>query len=228
MHFLIILILLLAVLFVPQWWAQYTFRRYGKPRNDIPGTGGELARHLLDQFEMKNVQVDRAPPNQDHYDPTSRTVRLSPDNFNVNSLTAIAVATHEVGHAIQHHRNDPMLNLRTRLVGFASSAQKLGAGAMVLMPIVALITRAPTAGLIMFGAGIASMGAAAIVHLVTLPVELDASFGKALPILSRGNYISATDEAAVRRILRAAALTYVAASLASLLNVWRWIALLRR
>jgi Zn-dependent membrane protease YugP len=80
----------------------------------------------------------------------------------------------------------------------------------------------------MFGAGIASMGAAAIVHLVTLPVELDASFGKALPILSRGNYISAKDEAAVRRILRAAALTYVAASLASLLNVWRWIALLRR
>jgi Zn-dependent membrane protease YugP len=66
------------------------------------------------------------------------------------------------------------------------------------------------------------------VHLVTLPVEIDASFGKALPVLTEGNYIQPQDEAAVRRILRAAALTYVAGSLASLLNLARWLAFLRR
>jgi len=68
---------------------------------------------------------------------------------------------------------------------------------------------------------------ATIVHLVTLPVEIDASFGKALPVLIEGEYIQPEDEVAVRRILRAAALTYVAASLASLLNLWRWFRILR-
>jgi Zn-dependent membrane protease YugP len=83
-------------------------------------------------------------------------------------------------------------------------------------------------GVLMFLAGIASMGVATIVHFVTLPVEYDASFNKALPILIKGNYIDEKDRPAARRILKAAALTYVAASLASLLNLWRWIAILRR
>ncbi len=228
MHIILIVIVLLGLLFGPQWWASYTFRRYAKPRQDIPGTGGELARHLLDSFDMHDVGVERGEPNQDHYDPTSRTVRLSPDNFDINSLTAITVACHEVGHAIQHQRGSTMLAARTRLVKVAAVAQQLGAGVFILLPVVTLLTRAPAAGLIMFIAGIASMGGAALVHLVTLPVEIDASFNKALPILLKGNYVSSADEPAVKRILRAAAFTYVAVSLASLLNVWRWIALLRR
>ena len=76
--------------------------------------------------------------------------------------------------------------------------------------------------------GIGSMASATLVHLVTLPVELDASFGKALPILKSGNYIEPKDEIAVSRVLRAAALTYVASSLASLLNLARWLSFLRR
>jgi len=76
--------------------------------------------------------------------------------------------------------------------------------------------------------GLGSMATATLVHLVTLPVELDASFGKALPILKSGHYIEPEDEVAVTRVLRAAALTYVASSLASLLNLARWLALLRR
>jgi hypothetical protein len=76
--------------------------------------------------------------------------------------------------------------------------------------------------------GLASMGIATLVHLVTLPVEFDASFGKALPILKQGQYVEPGDEAAVRRVLRAAAFTYVAGSLASLLNLARWLAFLRR
>lgn len=227
MPYLIVILVLLVLVFGPQWWAQYTFRRYAKPQQHIPGNGAELARHLLDRFEMQTVSVEKTAAGNDHYDPQNRSVRLSPENHDLNSLTAVAVAAHEVGHAIQHHRGEALLNLRTRLVQVASLAQKLGAAALVVMPLAALVTRAPSTGLILLIAGVGSMFIATLVHLVTLPVELDASFNKALPILREG-YVSKADEPKVRKILRAAALTYLAGSLASLLNLWRWIAILRR
>jgi len=227
MHFILILLIVIALLFGPQWWAQYTFRRYSKTLDHLQGTGGELARHLLDRFEMSHVKVEKTEPNSDHYDPTDQTVRLSPDNFDGKSLTAIAVATHEVGHAIQHFRKEPLLAWRSRLAIFANAVQKFGVSAMMLMPIVTAITRAPALGGFLFAIGIGSMFMATLVHLITLPVETDASFNKALPILESG-YIDAEDIPKVRRILRAAALTYLAGSLSSLLNLWRWIAILRR
>lgn len=227
MPYLFVILILIILLFGPQWWAQYTFRRYAKPLKHIPGSGAELARHLLDRFEMQTVNVEKTAADNDHYDPQSRSVRLSPDNHDQNSLTAIAVAAHEVGHAIQHHRGETLLSLRTRLVQVAVVAQKFGAAALVIMPLAALLTRAPSTGLMFLIAGVSSLFIAALVHLVTLPVELDASFNKALPILREG-YVSSDDEPKVRKILRAAALTYLAGSLASLLNLWRWIAILRR
>lgn len=228
MHIIIILIILLAVVFGPQLWAQYTFKRYSKPREDIAGNGAELARHLLSRLDMNHVKVEQTEKGQDHYDPKDKVVRLGPNNYSEKSLTAITVAAHEVGHAIQDHRNEAKLNLRTQLVGIANIIQQLGAGVLVLLPIIAILSRSPIIGVLIFLAGIASMGVATIVHLVTLPVEYDASFNKALPILIEGNYIDEKDRPAARRILKAAALTYVAASLASLLNLWRWIAILRR
>jgi Zn-dependent membrane protease YugP len=227
MLYLLLALLIVIMIFGPQLWARWTFSHYNKPREDIPGTGGELARHLLKRFGLDDVGVETTDRG-DHYDPKSRCVRLSPDYFNGRSLTAIAVAAHETGHALQHHSGERLLALRTRLVVLATSAQQLGAAFMVAMPIITAITRLPHTGLLMFALGVTSMGTATIVHLVTLPVEWDASFGKALPILRAGEYISEEDEPAVRRILRAAALTYFAASLASLLNLWRWLALLRR
>ena len=95
------------------------------------------------------------------------------------------------------------------------------------MPAVTSVTRAPALGGFLFLLGISSMFMATIVHLITLPVETDASFNKALPILEAG-YVDAEDMPKVRQILRAAALTYLAGSLSSLLNLWRWIAILRR
>ena len=228
MHILLIVVLLLVLIIGPQWWAKYTFRRYSGALPRIPGSGGELARHLLDQFGMPDVAVEKTRPGGDHYDPEQHAVRLSPDNYDHNSLTAVAVAAHEVGHAIQHQRNERKLALRHRLVKLAQTTQQVGAGAMLLLPIALLVTRAPSAGLIMGAIGLGSMAIATLVHLVTLPVELDASFGKALPILNAGRYIQPADEKAVRRVLRAAALTYVASSLASLLNLARWLAFLRR
>ncbi len=226
MHFIVIIAILVLLFFGPQLWAKRTFKKYSKPLKRIPGSGSELARHLLDKMEMQHVKVETTTEGGDHYDPTDRVVRLSSNNHDDNSLTAIAVAAHEVGHAIQHHHKDRKLLLRTRLVTIAAKVQRLGALAMMFIPVIILLTRMPHTGLLLFVAGFMSLGTAAIIHLITLPVELDASFNKALPILS--DYIEPKDVPAVRNILKAAALTYVAASLASLLNIWRWIALLRR
>ena len=224
----LVLALLLLLVFAPQWWATYTFRRYAGELPGIPGSGGTLARHLLDRFGMADVPVEQGKQGADHYDPERRVVSLSPDNYNHRSLTAIAVAAHEVGHAIQHQRNERKLAIRTRLVKLAVNTRQLGAAAMFLLPVVMVITRVPAAGLVMAVIGLVSMGTATLVHLVTLPVEIDASFGKALPILQQGHYVGPGDEPAVRRVLRAAAFTYVAGSLASLLNLARWFAFLRR
>lgn len=193
----------------------------------MPGTGGELARHLVRKFNLNDVTVE-VTEQGDHYDPITRAVRLSKENYDGKSLTAVAVAAHEVGHAIQHHQGNAMFLWRGKLVGFAQQAQKLGAIAMFAIPVVMGIARAPSAGLFMFLIGILSMGVSTLVHLVTLPVEWDASFNKALPILREGRYIPASDEHAVKKVLKAAALTYLAGSLMSLLNLGRWIAILRR
>ncbi len=228
MPYLILIIILIALLYAPQFWAQYTFKRYAKERDNIPGSGGELARHLLDRFKMPHVKVERGNAGEDHYDPTTKTVRLGPDNFDRHSLTAIAVSAHEVGHAIQDHNNETLLSLRGRLLEIANRFQKLGSVAILVMPLVAVLSRSPVIGGLFLFVGLASMFMTTLVHFITLPVELDASFGKALPILLKGEYVTEKDEAAIRKILKAAAWTYVAASLSSLLNVWRWLRVLRR
>lgn len=226
MHFVLIAAAVLALLFGPQMWAKQTFRRYAAERSDIPGTGGELARHLLTRFGI-DVAVETTDGG-DHYDPDSRTLRLTPANHDGHSITAVAVAAHEVGHAIQHHRGESLLATRARLVRLSRGAERVGAMALVALPFVTFLTKAPASGFALLAIVLLSMGTATLVHLVTLPVEWDASFGKAMPILEGGDYITAEQRPAVRRVLRAAALTYVAASLASLLNLGRWLLLLRR
>jgi len=227
MHYIIIVIAVVALIFGPQLWARYTFARHHKPRDDLPGTGGELARHLIDRYELAGVQLETTAQG-DHYDPIAKAVRLTPGYFNGKSLTSIAIAAHEVGHAMQHAENNGLFATRTRLAQVAISAERFGSIAMLAIPVIAAITRAPSAGVLMAAVGLGSMLIGTLVHLVTLPVELDASFKKALPILESGNYVSAEDLPAVRQILRAAAFTYVANSLANLLNLWRWVAILRR
>jgi len=215
------------IIFAPQLWTRRVFAQYSGARPDYPGTGGELARHLLNRLDMPHITVDTTEKG-DHYDPETKTVRLTPDHFSGKSLTAVTIAAHEVGHAIQDHMGYQPLASRTRLVRLAQGAEKLGAVMMMGIPIATALARTPTAGVFVLLAGMATMGIATLVHLITLPVEWDASFRRALPVLQQGNYLSSDDMQGARRILIAAALTYVAASLASLLNLWRWIAFLRR
>ena len=227
MHIVLIALLLLAVLFGPQLWVRAVIKRHSGPRKDYPGTGSEFAHHLLNQLDMPRIGVETSEKG-DHYDPLAKKVRLSPENFDGKSLAAVAIAAHEVGHALQDRLGYRPLRWRTRLALFANLAQQLGNGLIILAPLASALTRAPSSALLMLAAGLASFGTAALVHLVTLPVEWDASFRRALPLLEAGDYLSPDDLRNARQILTAAALTYVAGSLASLLNLWRWLRLLKR
>jgi len=221
------IILVLAVIFGPQYWVSHILKKYSVQQDHFPGTGGELAEHLIERYKLNDVKVEKTESG-DHYDPIDKTVRLTSDKFDGKSLTAITVAAHEVGHAIQHHHNYPPFSLRQKIVSIAIGAEKIGALAMIAIPFMALISRSPRLGLIMFVVAIGSMLIGTLVHFITLPVEWDASFKRALPILKKGKYISDREMEHAHKILTAAALTYVSGSLASLLNLGRWIAILRR
>jgi len=227
MHLLIPALILLAVVFGPGLWVQRVMRRYSEPGDRYRETGAELARQLLDALELRQVTVERTEAG-DHYDPKDKAVRLTPDKFDGRSLTAITVAAHEVGHAHQDHTAYGPLRWRTRLVSATQGIQRFGAAALMASPFIGMISGTPSAGILMFLGGLATLGTAILVHMATLPTEFDASFARAMPMLEQGGILRPGDAPHARRLLTAAALTYVAASLMSLLNIARWWAILRR
>lgn len=227
MSILVVLVLVGALVFGPGLWVNRVLDRYSEPADRYSGTGADLARHLLDSEGIAGVIVEPTPQG-DHYDPDARAVRLTEDKFNGRSLTAITVAAHEVGHAIQHHEGYAPLRLRSRLVRASRGLEKLGAGVLLVSPFIGALVRAPSLSLVMFLAGFATLASSTLVHFVTLPTEFDASFSRALPLLDKHGILHRVDRPHARRLLKAAALTYVAASLMSLLNIARWWAILRR
>lgn len=227
MPVLFLILLVVIIVFLPGLWVRRVMARYSVPENRYPGTGADLARHLLDKNGLGDVGVE-ITPDGDHYDPVKKAVRLTEDKYNGRSLTAITVAAHEVGHAIQDHEGYAPLRLRSVMVRTGRQLERVGAGILLVSPLVGAITRAPSLGIIMFAAGFLTLASATLVHFVTLPTEFDASFSRALPMLDRYKILKPVDRPHARRLLTAAALTYVAASLMSLLNIARWWAILRR
>ncbi len=227
MPFLILGLAIVALLFGPGIWVRRVMARYAEPADRYGGTGAELARHLLDRCGLQAVKVEPTEAG-DHYDPQEKAVRLSEANFSQRSLTAITVAAHEVGHAIQDAEGYRPLRYRTRLVRAAQGAERLGAAVLMISPFLGALTRAPSLGILLFLGGLLTLGTSVLVHGITLPTEVNASFGRALPLLERERILKPVDRPHARRILMAAAMTYVAVSLMSLLNVARWIAILRR
>jgi hypothetical protein len=225
--YLALLAAIVLLLLGPQIWVQRVLTRYNRVAEpNFPGNGAELARHLLDRFLLDEVSVEVTEAG-DHYDPESKVVRLTQDKMTGKTLTAITTAAHEVGHALQDAADEPLFRMRSRMVAFASVAQKLGSFLLFVAPLASIATRAPSVGLISALAAFMVLGANVIVQAVTLPVELDASFKKALPLLKSG-YLTPQQYAGAERILRAAALTYLASSLAGLLNFWQWLRVIRR
>ena len=218
-------LIVLAIIFGPSLWVRLVMKRYSSEKPRMPGTGGELAQHLIERFSLKDVKVEVTELG-DHYDPIEKKVRLLREHYESKSLTAIAIAAHEVGHAIQHQQGDKRLATRTKMAPIVDKVARWSVAIIYLSPVIGIITRHPMPFSLLLLLGLSGFIARMMLHAVTLPIEFDASFSKALPLLREGNYVSQSNEKAVRSILRAAALTYVSAALADILNLGRWFVIL--
>jgi Zn-dependent membrane protease YugP len=223
---LILLLVVFAVAVLPQMWVRRVINAHAVERLDFPGTGGEFARHILDEMGLDHVRVEETDAG-DHYDPEVKAVRLLPKHFGGRSLAAVVIAAHETGHAMQDACGYPPLQARTRLAKQALRMEKVAAIVMLAVPIVVAVAKAPHIAIIEVFVGVMIFALTILVHAVTLPVEFDASFRRALPVLRAGHYIGDKDLPAARQILRAAAFTYVAAAAMSLLDIARWLRVLR-
>jgi hypothetical protein len=227
MPFLILgLVTILALATLPQMWVKSILKHHSAERADMPGTGAEVARRILDGEGLRHVKVEMSKTG-DHYDPEDKAVRLSPAHFGRRSLAAVAVAAHECGHAMQDAAGYGPLKKRTIAAKRANNIQRLGSIVMLAGPVLMLLTRNPMVMLADMAAGVLILGSNVVMHALTLPVEYDASFRRALPALRKGGFLQAEHLPAAKRILRAAALTYVASAAMTMLDVARWIRILR-
>jgi len=200
-------------------WAQFrvkgTFNKWSEEVVTSGITGYEAARRLLDAKGLYDVPIEAVPGSlTDHYDPIARAVRLSEPVYYERSVSAISVACHEVGHAIQHKVRHPMLVMRHRMFPVV----RLTSGIAPILLLVGLLL----SSLNLIGIGIIFFSAAVLFQLVTLPVEFNAS-NRARSLMVSEGFITNEEELGVSKVLNAAALTYVAAALISMLELIKYI-----
>lgn len=192
--------------------------RYGKIRNSTGLTGGEAARRILNNEGLYNVQVECLQQDSgDHYDPKTQTVRLSYSNYHNASVTAVSVAAHECGHAIQHDKEYAFLNFRTALVPVVNIGSRLGVPLIILGVILSW-------NYTLIQIGIWAFALSLLFQLVTLPVEFNAS-ARAVAKIEQYGLLGSMETSGSKKVLTAAAMTYVAAAAASALQLLRLILL---
>ena len=205
-----------------QWKVKSTYKKFAQVPAANGLTGRDMARAIMQRNAVEGVNIEEIGGSlSDHYDPRDRTVRLSPDIYEGNSIAAIAVAAHEVGHVLQHQQGYLPLRMRS---SFAPAA---GFGSSLAMPLffIGLLfgPRMPFSGMLM-DLGILFFTAAVVFHFVTLPVEFDAS-RRALRQLTESGAVMPQEVAGARQVLDAAALTYVAAAAMAALQLLRLVVL---
>ncbi|WP_119356267.1 zinc metallopeptidase [Meiothermus granaticius] len=216
--YLLVILVFIATLII-QFWLQATYARYSRIANSRDLTGAEVAKAILDAYGLQNVRVEPTPGAlTDHYDPTTKTVRLSEPNYASPSAAALAVAAHEVGHAIQDAKGYAPLRIRHAILPVANLGSTLGPWIFII-------------GLFMNATGLMSIGiwlfaAAALFQLITLPVEFDAS-SRALVNLRKMNFLSPGEMGGARAVLTAAAMTYVAALANSLAQILYYVSIVQ-
>ncbi|MDZ4841381.1 MAG: zinc metallopeptidase [Hyphomicrobium aestuarii] len=215
---ILVLVAAVALIALPQLWVHQTIEKHAKERPDLPGTGGEFARHVLDGMKLQHVKVEPTELGN-HYDPEARAVRLEPRFFSGRSVSAVAIAAHEVGHAMQHAVELPMFERRLRIAKQAQALTWIAQACLWSAPIFIILNKGVTA-LVLNIAGFALVGLLSFaVQALTLPVEFDASFKRAMPLLKDGRFLAQRDLGAAHELLRAAAYTYVAALIRSLITI---------
>lgn len=197
-----------------------TYKRYSKIRSQSGLTGAQTARELLNSNGLYDVRVERIGGRlSDHYDPRTRIINLSEDIYQGNSLSSVAVAAHETGHALQHAGEYFPMKLRSSFVPVAN----FGSGAGQILIMVGLFM--PTYGWLL-ELGIFAFAFAVLFQIITLPVEYNASH-RALSLLQERNMLVSEEVRGARSVLNAAALTYVAAAIAAVLQLVRLILISR-
>ncbi len=195
-----------------------TFRKYSQVPDRSGLTGAEVARRILDENGLSDVNIEHSPGGflSDHYDPRSRVLRLSREVYQGSNIAALGVAAHECGHAIQHGEHYGAFKLRQALAPTAG----IGSQAGMLLFIVGLIMSWPP----LTYAGIGLYALIVIFQLITLPVELNAS-SRALSILESGGYMDWEEAGGAKKVLSAAAMTYLMSALVGILSLLRLISL---
>lgn len=194
-----------------------TFNKYSRVRSMCGMTGAMAARKVLELSGIYDVKIEHISGNlTDHYDPRTKTLRLSDSTYSSNSVAAVCVAAHECGHAVQHQKSYGPLVLRSTLVPAANFGSTL-AWPVFVAGLIFSMKPLLTAGIVLFSLAV-------LFQLVTLPVEFNAST-RALKILENGHVLGDTELAAGKKVLTAAALTYVASLASSILQLLRLIIL---
>ena len=219
--YLIYLMIAITIPALAQMFLMSTFGKYSNVRASSGMTGAQVARRILDSNGLQSVPVVETPGSlSDHYDPRSRTVRLSREIFHGTSLAAVAVAAHEVGHAIQHATSYAPLTFRSAMFPIVNIANKFGYLAIMIGFFAEMMNFAML--------GIILVGIVVLFQLVTLPVEFNAST-RALRQLDELNVFYSTEEkAGAKKVLTAAALTYVAGAVVAIAELVRYIVLMNR
>lgn len=215
------IIIAAIVSMLSQAYIQSNYQKYSNV-NTLKGlTGAQIARHILDSkglFDVQVVQSNRGTLS-DHYDPTKRIVALSPKVYNDSSIASVSVAAHEVGHAIQHAEEYVFLAVRNRMLPAVMISSKLS-----MFPIMLGFFAENT---VLFNIGILMLGVMALFQIVTLPLEFDAS-KRAVQILDSEQILVGSELAGSKKMLTAAALTYVAALFSTLMTILRYVAINNR
>ena len=219
------IILIPAIIFTmyAQSKVNSNFRRYSNIRNARNMTGAEAARRMLDANGLTNVQIEQIRGSlTDHYDPRKRVLRLSQSVYGVNSIAAVSVACHEAGHAVQHAESYKPLKIRNSIVPLVNFASSL-TWPLVIIGIM-LLANGSYMGDLLFNIGVITMLAVILFHTVTLPVEFNAS-SRALRQMDDLGIITEEENKGASKVLRAAAMTYVAALATAIANLLRILAM---
>ena len=212
-----LLILAIIIPLIASVNVKSTFKKYSKVRSERGMTGAEAARQLLLDNGITDVAIEQIPGNlTDHYDPRCNTIRLSQSVYGSDSVAAVGVAMHEAGHALQYAQNYAPVRLRNAIVKSTNICSR-GSSLLIMLGI---LFSAKGLGGTLLDIGIILFCAVIFFQLVTLPVEFNAS-GRAVRSLEQGGILSAEEQAGVKKVLTAAAMTYVAAVASSILTLMR-------
>ncbi len=219
--YLLFMVPAFLIVMVAQWWVNSTNRKWSQERNANGMSGAEAAKRLLRYSGMGDVSLEGVPGYlTDHYDPRSRTLRLSQGVAQGQSVASLAIAAHEIGHAAQDHQDYVPLRFRAALVPAVNIGSRLG----FILILLGLFMRGAL-GTQLAWIGVASFSLGALFSLATLPVELNAS-SRARTLLDESGLIRTPEEQrGVNQVLTAAAFTYVAGLAAAVLQLLYWVSL---